>query len=101
MDNYKDDSDFMLAIKEDYDVVLKTLEYEIKLLEELEKLDCYNPLLKKHTVEGVRELINKYTQEKDEFKTEIEASKENNQAVGNNPNEQKPDVTDDKNSVFI
>lgn len=94
----------MLAIKEDYDVILKTLEYEVKLLEELEKLDCYNPLLKKHSVEGVQELIRQYTLEQNDFRNEMEAGKENNKIVGNVqnvPNEQKPDANDDKNSVFI
>jgi len=75
MDNYLEDTDFVSAIVEDYVIILKTLDFQIRALEELEKMDKYHPFLKNHNVKDLYELEGKIKQESNEFDIELENRK--------------------------
>jgi len=110
MDNYQEDRDFMLAIKEDYEILLRVLEFEVRALQELERLDRYSPYLKQHTVKGIQDKIAQYTQESLDFDDEFNAINAKNNPVPVIPTqEEKIEVNppsldekdEDKNSVYI
>jgi len=110
MDNYQEDQDFMLAIKEDYEILLRVLDFEVRALQELERLDRYSPYLKQHTVKSIQNKIAQYTQESMEFEDEYNAIyAKNNPAPVIPTQDEKIEVTppthdekdEDKNSVYI
>ena len=100
----------MSAIIEDYGVLLKSLDFQAQVLEELERLDKYNPFLKKNSVEDIKKDIIKYTQESEQFSLDLkEAGKEtesnnvNNQdqTAKNTESNNEIKKMEDKDSVFI
>ena len=104
MENYQEDPDFVLAIKEDYEVLLRVLDFEVRALEELERLDRYNPLLKKHSVQSIKEKITQYTQESFNFEDELKAIEAKKNPVVEEKiveNVQIPNADSDVNSVYI
>lgn len=101
MENYQEDPDFVLAIKEDYEILLRVLDFEVRLLEELERLDRYNPLLKKHSVQSIKESITKYTQESFDFEEVLKAIEAKNNPVVEEKIVEAPNAETDANSVYI
>ena len=103
MDNYLNDPDFVEAIVDDYALILKTLDFQIRALEELERIDKSHPFLKTNNVKDLYEMDNKYKLESEEFNKEIKSKQKQTGTTVQESTSSNTDnrVVEEKDSVYI
>ena len=105
MDDYLEDNDFVSAIVENYAIVLKTLDFQTRALEELERMDKSHPFFNNHSIKDLYLLQEKTKQESADFDKDL-ASRKNNpipttnvQENGNSGDGGK--IEEERESVYI
>jgi len=109
MDDFMSDPEFVAAVSEDHSLVVKELEFQVKLLEELTSLDNTHPFLQKNDLNQLRERLAKAKQEESEFMNElrklrgegIEIEETQTHGKGNESKDGGDGKENDNKSVYI